>query len=85
MGVSSSVSIADLDSNESLTRLVGDERIEEGLSFWDELLSFYFTVPENRCRQSDACDVVMRGLEVVLCVEEMREFWKRRLEGCVRE
>ncbi|XP_062511893.1 dymeclin-like isoform X2 [Corticium candelabrum] len=48
MGVSSSVSIADLDSNESLTRLVGDERIEEGLSFWDELLSFYFTVPENR-------------------------------------
>jgi hypothetical protein len=48
MGVSSSSRIADLDSNQSLNRLVGNERIEKGAPFWDELLSFYFTAPENR-------------------------------------
>ena len=48
MGVSSSARIADLDGNQSLNRLVGNERIEEGAPFWDELLSFYFTAPENR-------------------------------------
>ena len=56
MGVASSTTIADLDSNAVLLKLVGEEKLvhEASLddssdkSYWDELLSFAFQPPDTR-------------------------------------
>uniref|UniRef100_A0A8C5RNY9 Dymeclin n=1 Tax=Laticauda laticaudata TaxID=8630 RepID=A0A8C5RNY9_LATLA len=47
MGAASS-SIRDLPENEYLKKLSGREAISENDPFWNQLLSFSFTIPTNR-------------------------------------
>jgi len=48
MGVSSSHSINDLKDNVLLCQLVGPSAVALEDSFWDELLQFSLTIPDNR-------------------------------------
>ena len=48
MGVSSSHSINDLKDNVLLCQLVGPSGVALEDSFWDELLQFSLTIPDNR-------------------------------------
>ncbi|ETE60538.1 hypothetical protein L345_13720, partial [Ophiophagus hannah] len=54
MGAASS-SIRDLPENEYLKKLSGREAISENDPFWNQLLSFSFTIPTNRALEPPAC------------------------------